>query len=55
MCVVWAAQEWAWNVYPSTNESSAVAVGSLAITVAAVWWGTGVEEEIEVVKHEHAE
>jgi alpha-1,3-mannosyltransferase len=36
----WAAQEWAWNVYPSTNESSAVVVGSLALQVGAVWWGS---------------
>lgn len=37
---IWAAQEWAWNVYPSTDASSAVVVGSLAATVAGVWWGT---------------
>ena len=36
----WAAQECAWNVYPSTNESSAVVVGSLALQVAAIWWGS---------------
>jgi alpha-1,3-mannosyltransferase len=38
--VLWAGQEWAWNVYPSTDASSAVVVGSLALTVAGVWWGT---------------
>lgn len=32
-------QEWAWNVYPSTNASSGVVVGVLAATVALVWWG----------------
>lgn len=37
---IWAAQEWAWNVYPSTNASSAVVVGCLFIQVFAVWWGT---------------
>ncbi len=37
---VWAAQEWAWNVYPSTNASSAVVVGCLLIEVVGVWWGT---------------
>jgi len=37
---VWAAQEWAWNVYPSTNESSMVVVGCLAVQVVGVWWGT---------------
>jgi alpha-1,3-mannosyltransferase len=38
--VLWAAQEWAWNVYPSTNASSKVVVGVLFTTVASVWWGT---------------
>lgn len=38
---IWAAQEWAWNVYPSTDASSAVAVACLAVTVAGIWWGTG--------------
>lgn len=37
---LFAAQEWAWNVYPSTNTSSAVVVGVLFITVVSVWWGT---------------
>ncbi|KAL9013767.1 MAG: hypothetical protein Q9173_001549 [Seirophora scorigena] len=37
---VWAAQEWAWNVYPSTNASSAVVVACLFIQVLGVWWGT---------------
>ncbi|KAE8447720.1 hypothetical protein EG329_010527 [Mollisiaceae sp. DMI_Dod_QoI] len=38
--VVWAVQEWAWNVYPSTDLSSKVVVGTLFVTVASVWWGT---------------
>ena len=38
--VLWALQEWAWNVFPSTPTSSAIAVGVIAITVAAVWVGT---------------
>ena len=37
---VWAVQEWAWNVYPSTNVSSMVVVGCLAVQVFGVWWGT---------------
>lgn len=37
---IWVAQEWAWNVYPSTDVSSGVVVGVLFITVASVWWGT---------------
>jgi alpha-1,3-mannosyltransferase len=51
--VVWGAQEWAWNVYPSTDASSAVVVGALAITVAAAWWGTGADEDQVKPKHEH--
>lgn len=33
---VWALQEWAWNVFPSTNASSAVVVLSLAVQVFGV-------------------
>jgi alpha-1,3-mannosyltransferase len=32
----WAMQEWAWNVYPSTDTSSMVVVLSLAFQVVAV-------------------
>jgi len=39
-CGLWAAQEWAWNVYPSTDASSMVVVGILFVTVTGVWWGT---------------
>lgn len=35
--VIWAAQEVAWNVYPSTNTSSMVVVGCLAAAVASGW------------------
>ncbi|KAI7773777.1 hypothetical protein LA080_009896 [Diaporthe eres] len=38
--VLWALQEWAWNVFPSTPLSSAVVVGVMATTVTAVWFGT---------------
>jgi alpha-1,3-mannosyltransferase len=38
--IVWALQEWAWNVYPSTNTSSMVVVGLLGLQVAGVWLGT---------------
>lgn len=34
--IVWGLQEWAWNVYPSTNMSSTVVVLSLAIQVFGV-------------------
>ncbi|KAJ5101772.1 hypothetical protein NUU61_003994 [Penicillium alfredii] len=33
----WALQEWAWNVFPSTNSSSMVVVLSLAVQVFGVW------------------
>ncbi|TDZ31375.1 Dol-P-Man:Man(5)GlcNAc(2)-PP-Dol alpha-1,3-mannosyltransferase [Colletotrichum spinosum] len=51
---LWAAQEWAWNVYPSTNASSQVVVGVMAVTVVAAWFagadeGTP-EEKIESKK-----
>ena len=38
--LVWAVQEWAWNVYPSTNVSSMTVVGCLFVQVFGVWWGT---------------
>lgn len=53
---LWAAQEWAWNVYPSTSISSGVVVGVLATTVGGVWWGTRGEYVGElkgVVGHDH--
>jgi alpha-1,3-mannosyltransferase len=33
---LWALQEWAWNVFPSTNASSAVVVLSLGVQVLGV-------------------
>lgn len=38
--LVWAAQEWAWNVYPSTDRSSLVVVACLVVQVLGVWWGS---------------
>ncbi|KAH6632389.1 glycosyltransferase family 58 protein [Chaetomium tenue] len=46
---LWAAQEWAWNVYPSTPVSSGVVVSVLAATVALVWWGAREEWEPKTV------
>ncbi|KAI6364692.1 dolichyl-P-Man:Man(5)GlcNAc(2)-PP-dolichol alpha-1,3-mannosyltransferase [Pyricularia oryzae] len=40
---LWALQEWAWNVYPSTPVSSGVVVGVMAITVGAVMVGAKAE------------
>ena len=48
--IFWAAQEWAWLVYPSTDLSSKVVVGVLAITVAGVWRGTREDEILKVVE-----
>jgi alpha-1,3-mannosyltransferase len=36
---LWAAQEWAWNVFPSTDTSSAIVVGVLGLSVAGLLWG----------------
>jgi alpha-1,3-mannosyltransferase len=40
---LWAAQEWAWNVFPSTSLSSTVVVGTMAITAVAAYVGTAEE------------
>ncbi|KAF3767108.1 family 58 glycosyltransferase [Cryphonectria parasitica EP155] len=37
---LWAVQEWAWNVFPSTPVSSATVVAVMAATVGLVWFGT---------------
>lgn len=37
---LWLAQEWAWNVFPSTDASSAVVVNVLLITVVLAYFGT---------------
>lgn len=59
---IWVAQELAWNIYPSTELSSAVVVGCLAIQVLGAWWGTrndfiDVQPPVEEkgITHEHTE
>ena len=42
---VWLAQEWAWNVFPSTEASSAVVVNCMAIIVLAAYFGEGKRED----------
>lgn len=37
---LWVAQEWAWNVFPSTPLSSSVVVSVLAVTVAMAFVGS---------------
>lgn len=46
---LWAVQEWAWNVFPSTDKSSQTVVASLAVAVAGAWWGSRAEVEREIV------
>ncbi|KAJ5312484.1 hypothetical protein PENANT_c027G10273 [Penicillium antarcticum] len=36
--VVWALQEWAWNVFPSSSASSAIVVLSLAVQIIGVYF-----------------
>lgn len=50
--VLFFAQEWAWNVYPSTPLSSFVVVAAMAATVLLVW--RGAKEEYRPVKTEAA-
>ncbi|KAF2838737.1 glycosyltransferase family 58 protein [Patellaria atrata CBS 101060] len=53
---LWGAQEWAWNVYPSTSASSMVVVGVLGVTVGGVWWGTSEDfEDAPKTEHQHVE
>ncbi|POS84210.1 hypothetical protein EPUL_003619 [Erysiphe pulchra] len=37
---LWALQEWAWNVYPSTNLSSKVVVIVQLFVIFSIWWST---------------
>lgn len=51
---LWAAQEWAWNVYPSSPVSSGVVVGALVVQVVGVWWGSARDFEArEQQQHHH--
>lgn len=53
---LWVAQEYAWNVFPSTNFSSMVVVQVLGATVAGVWYGTRREAiDVGAPKHRHVE
>lgn len=55
--LVWAAQEWAWNVYPSTTASSITVIVCLSTQVIGVIWNRGgVEHQVRRgVKKEHAQ
>lgn len=56
---IWAAQEVAWNVYPSTNASSMVVVGCLATAVASGWQASkkvnAASKQDGRAKHAHVE
>lgn len=51
----WAAQEWAWNVYPSTDTSSMTVIECLMIQVLAVYLGETSEPVASGEDREHAE
>ncbi|KXT02123.1 hypothetical protein AC579_855 [Pseudocercospora musae] len=63
--IISSAQEYGWNVYPSTEQSSMIVVGCLALTVVAAWVGTSSSSDSRKVgkqqtqngheTHEHAE
>ncbi|RDA95128.1 hypothetical protein CP533_2163 [Ophiocordyceps camponoti-saundersi (nom. inval.)] len=42
---LWLAQEWAWNVFPSTVASSSVVVGVLTTIVVLVYLGVAEEDD----------
>ncbi|KAK9235426.1 ALG3 protein-domain-containing protein [Lipomyces kononenkoae] len=43
--VVWVAEEWAWNIFPSTKLSSFVVVAANAIIIIGIWFGTKKDAE----------
>jgi len=46
---VWAAQEWAWNVFPSTPVSSGVVVFAMLVADRVTWmWGNRTEEKARI-------
>jgi alpha-1,3-mannosyltransferase len=50
--VIWVLEEWAWNVYPSTQASSLVVVGVYVAVLGGVWrnWGGEVEQSSKRTK-----
>ncbi|MCJ1311290.1 dolichyl-P-Man:Man(5)GlcNAc(2)-PP-dolichol alpha-1,3-mannosyltransferase [Agyrium rufum] len=52
---VWAAQEWAWNVFPSTPASSLTVMICLGIQVIGIWYGTGKKPNRSVTSRRRAE
>lgn len=52
---VWAVQEWAWNVFPSTTASSIVVVLCLAVQVLGVLLGNRGESDDSCLEKEKVE
>ncbi|CAK7903001.1 dol-P-Man:Man(5)GlcNAc(2)-PP-Dol alpha-1,3-mannosyltransferase [[Candida] anglica] len=53
ICIlVWIAHEWCWNVFPSTEKSSALLVSILTVILYSVWNNTKVwfKQEVDQVK-----
>ena len=48
----WVLEEWAWNVYPSTQASSLAVVGVYIAVLGGVWWNWGGEVEEGVQKEQ---
>jgi alpha-1,3-mannosyltransferase len=46
---IWLAQEWAWNTFPSTDASSAMAVNVMAITVLTAYFGEGKRDDPDII------
>lgn len=53
--ILWALQEWAWNIYPSTTASSLTVVLSLAVQVFGVLPNRSSAFGKQHVKHSRAE
>lgn len=53
--LTWILEEWAWNVYPSTRESSLAVVGVYTAVLAGVWWNWGGQIEQIIIARERAD
>ncbi|KAF8538336.1 glycosyltransferase [Trichophaea hybrida] len=52
---VWATQEWAWNVFPSTNTSSGIVVGVLLLSMVGLLCGVKFLEQPSAEYKVHSE
>ncbi|UNI13258.1 Dolichyl-P-Man:Man(5)GlcNAc(2)-PP-dolichol alpha-1,3-mannosyltransferase [Purpureocillium takamizusanense] len=51
---LWLVQEWAWNVFPSTDASSTAVVNVLLVTVVLTYFGGSAKEEGEAEARKRA-